>query len=84
MILCKNRNKLKHFLERRNIEVKIYYPKALNHQPAFKKFNKKRNPGRFKNSDKQAKMLLTIPVHQFINKKQQDHVINNIKKFYKV
>ena len=44
----------------------------------------KGNPGRFKNSDKQAKMLLTIPVHQFINKKQQDHVINNIKKFYKV
>ena len=83
MVLCKNRNKLKAFLEKKNIEVKIHYPKALNNQPAFKKFNQKRNYGKFKNSDKQAKMLLTIPVHQFIKKKQQDYLINNLKKFYK-
>ena len=82
MVLCKKRDKLKKFLERKKIEVKIHYPKALNHQPAFKKYNKKRNKGRFVNSDKQAKMLLTIPVHQFIKKKHQDYVINNIKKFY--
>ena len=84
MILCKNRNMLKKFLERKKIEVKIHYPKALNNQPAFKKFNLKRNPGSFYNSDKQAKMLLTIPVHQFINRKQQDFLIKSIKEFYKV
>lgn len=84
MVLCKSRDKLKSFLEKKNIEVKIHYPKGLNQQPAFKKFNKKRNNGKFENSDRQAKMLLTIPVHQFIKKKQQDYLINNLKKFYKI
>ena len=83
MVLCKSRDKLKSFLEKRNIEVKIHYPKGLNHQPAFKKFNQKRNYGKFKNSDRQAKMLLTIPVHQFVKKEQQDYLIQNLKKFYK-
>ncbi len=84
MILCKNRNKLKKFLEKKKIEVKIHYPKALNNQPAFKKFNLQRNKGKFINSDNQSKMLLTIPVHQFINKKQQDYFINCLKEFYKI
>ncbi|MBD1173038.1 DegT/DnrJ/EryC1/StrS family aminotransferase [Pelagibacterales bacterium SAG-MED03] len=84
MVLCKNRDKLKKFLEKNKIEVKIHYPKGLNNQPAFKKFNLKRNIKNFKVSDRQAKMLLTIPVHQFINKKQQDYVIDNLSKFYKV
>ncbi len=82
MVLCKKRNKLKKFLENKRIEVKIHYPKALNHQPAFRKFNLKRNNGKFKNSDYQAKNLLTIPVHQFIKKSHQDYVIDCIKKFY--
>lgn len=83
MILCKKRDKLKKFLEKNKIEVKIHYPKALNKQPAFKKFNSKRNNYYFKNSDYQSKNLLTIPVHQFISKSKQDYVINIIKKFYK-
>jgi dTDP-4-amino-4,6-dideoxygalactose transaminase len=82
MVLCKKRDKLKKFLEKKNIEVKIHYPKGLNKQPAFIKFNLKRNQNEFLNSDKQAKMLLTLPVHQFINKKQQDYLINCIKEFY--
>ena len=71
-------------VEKKNIEVKIHYPKGLNQQPAFKKFNKKRNYGKFKISDNQARTLLTIPVHQFINRKQQDYLIKNLKKFYKI
>ena len=82
MILCKKRDKLKKFLEKNKIEVKIHYPKALNKQPAFKKFNSKRNNYSYKNSDFQSKNLLTIPVHQFINKSHQDYIINCIKKFY--
>ncbi len=82
MILCKNRNKLKDYLEKRKIEVKIHYPKALNNQPAYKKFNIKRNNDRFINSDKQSKELLTLPVHQFINRKQQNYLIKCINNFY--
>ncbi len=82
MVLCKDRDKLKSFLEKKSIEVKIHYPKGLNQQTAFKKFNRRRNKGNYVTSDKQAKSLLTIPVHQFINKKQQNYLINNLKKFY--
>ena len=71
-------------MKKKNIEVKIHYPKALNNQPAFKKFNSKRNNNNFMISDRQSKMLLTIPVHQFINKKQQDYIIDNLNKFYKI
>ena len=83
MVLCKKRDELKKFLEKKKIEVKIHYPKGLNKQPAYKKYNLKRNKDKFKNSDTQAKMLLTLPVHQFINKNQQDYLINCIEKFYK-
>ena len=65
-----------------NIEVKIHYPKALNNQPAFRKKNYKRNRFNFKNSDKQSKMLLTLPVHQFISRRQQDFLIKKMKQFY--
>ena len=82
MILCKRRNQLKKFLEKSNIEVKIHYPKALNNQPAFRKKNYKRNRFNFKNSDKQSKMLLTLPVHQFISRRQQDFLIKKMKQFY--
>lgn len=82
MVLCKNRNKLKKYLEKNKIEVKIHYPKTLSQQPAFIKFNKKRNNKIFKNADRQAKMLLTIPVHQFLSKEQLQYVIKKIKKFY--
>ena len=82
MVLCKDRDRLKSFLEKKKIEVKIHYPKGLNQQPAFKKFNRKRNKGNYVTSEKQAKSLLTIPVHQFINKKQQNYLISNLKKFY--
>ena len=81
MILCKKRNQLKSFLEKNKIEVKIHYPRALNKQPAFKK-NLKRNKLNFKISDAQSRMLLTLPVHQFITKKQQDFLIKKIKEFY--
>ncbi len=83
MVLCRDRNKLKKYLEKNKIEVKIHYPKALNNQPAFKKFNSKRNKHKFKNSDYQAKTLLTLPVHQFISRKQQDYLIQCMYKFYK-
>ena len=70
-------------MKKKKIEVKIHYPKALNNQPAFKKFNLKRNNERFINSDKQSKELLTLPVHQFISRKQQNYLIECINNFYK-
>jgi aminotransferase EvaB len=79
MILCKNRNKLKRYLEEKKIEAKIHYPKPLHIQKASKKINIKIS---LKNAERQSRELLTLPVHQFLNKKHLDHMINTMSNFY--
>lgn len=81
MGLFKDRDKLKKFMEDREIEVKIHYPIPLHKQKAAKNnciFNLKT----LSNSEYQAKHLLTIPVHQFLSEKQMRHVVKVIEKFY--
>ena len=80
MILCQNRDKLKKYLEKLNIEVKIHYDKPLHLQKASRIFGYKR--GVFPNAEKQSKQLLTIPIHQFLKRKQLDFIFNSIKNFY--
>ena len=39
--------------------------------------------GDFPEAENQSKDLLTLPVHQYLSKKQLNFTINTIKKFYK-
>ena len=80
MILCENRNKLLNFLNRNNIEAKIHYPIPLHLQKASKKYGYKK--GDFPLAEMQAKKLITLPVHQFLKKKQLNFMIKKIKEFY--
>ena len=80
MILCKKRNKLKDYLQERGIETKIHYPKPLHLQKAAKKFKYKK--GNFPVSEYQSKNLLTLPVHQYLNKNHILYIIKKIKEFY--
>jgi len=81
MARFKFRDKLKSFLKKKNIETKIHYPVPLHlHKPSIKMGYKK---GNFPNSELQAKELLTIPVHQFLKKKQLKYIIKSINDFYK-
>lgn len=82
MILCEERDSLKKYLENKGIEPKIHYPLPLNLQKAFKDKDKKYNQTNFVIAEKQAKKLLTLPVHQFINKRQIEYTVKCIKKFY--
>ena len=82
MITCKYRDKLKKFLEKNKIEVKIHYPKPLHLQkPAIKMGYKK---GDFPIAELQARTLLTLPVHQFLTKNQLKFMVSKIKEFYSV
>jgi dTDP-3-amino-2,3,6-trideoxy-4-keto-D-glucose/dTDP-3-amino-3,4,6-trideoxy-alpha-D-glucose/dTDP-2,6-dideoxy-D-kanosamine transaminase len=81
MILCRKRDKLEKFLIKNGVEVKIHYPIPLHLQKASRIFKYKK--GDFPVSEYQAKHLLTIPVHQFINREQIHYIINKIKEFYK-
>jgi len=82
MILAKDRDKLIYFLNDKLIEAKIHYPIPLHLQKASKIYGYRE--GDYPVSERQAKLLLTLPIHQFINKKQIDYMYQNIKAFYKI
>ena len=63
------------------IETKVHYPTPLHLQKPGKKLGYRN--GSLPISEKQSKELLTLPVHQYLNKDQINYVIKTIKKFYK-
>lgn len=77
---CEKRNELNSFLRKNKIDSKIHYPKPLHLHEAAKKFKYKK--GQFPNAEKLSKKVISIPVHEFITKKQLDFMINKIQKFY--
>jgi dTDP-4-amino-4,6-dideoxygalactose transaminase len=78
---CKNRDSLDVYLRKNKIDSKVHYPKPLHLHHAAKKFNYQN--GQFEIAEKLANRVISIPVHEFIKKKELDYMISKIKKFYK-
>ena len=78
---CEKRNKLNNFLRKNKIDSKIHYPKPLHLHDAAKKY--KYRKGQFINAEKLSKKVISIPVHEFLNKKELNFIISKIKEFYK-
>ena len=76
----KKRDKLIKFLNKKNIECKIHYPIPLHLQDAAKKLKYKK--GSMPKAEYQARNLMTIPVHQFLNKSHMSYIAKQIKIFY--
>jgi dTDP-4-amino-4,6-dideoxygalactose transaminase len=81
MVLAKRRDKLLSYLQKKGIEAKVHYPLPLNKQKAFKIYNITQKD--FLTANKQAKELITLPVHQYLNERQLNFMIKCIKEFYK-
>ena len=81
MCLAQNRDKLLKYLIKNKIEAKIHYPIPLNKQNAVK--NLKLNQENFKIANEQAKKIITLPIHQYLSKKQISYIAQKIKDFYK-
>jgi dTDP-4-amino-4,6-dideoxygalactose transaminase len=81
MILAKKRDKLLSYLQKKGIEAKVHYPLPLNKQKAFKIYSLSQKD--FLTANKQAKELITLPVHQYLNERQLNFMIKCIKEFYK-
>jgi len=81
MVLAKKRDKLISYLNKKKIEAKIHYPIPLNKQRASKIYNYKQKD--FLIANKQARELVTLPVHQYLSNKQLNYMIKCIKDFYK-
>ncbi|MFA6924361.1 MAG: DegT/DnrJ/EryC1/StrS family aminotransferase [Bacteroidales bacterium] len=79
-IRAEKRDELKNFLLQNKVEVAIHYPTALPLLPAYKHFN-------FISSDfpvasGYTKKILSLPMFPELSKKQIEHVVSLIKKFY--
>ena len=76
-ILVKNRNKLKNFLQEKNIETKIKHPILMPNQIVFKKMKKYK----IKTSEKICKHSLSLPLHKYLSESEQEYIISLIKNF---
>ena len=76
----KKRDQLKLYLIKNGIEAKIHYPVPLHLQKPSKKIGYK--TGDFPVAERQAKTLLTLPIHQYLNEKHLNYMFKKIEKFY--
>ena len=80
MISCQRRDDLKQFLIENGVDAKVHYPIPMHMQPAAKYLGYAE--GDFPIAEQFSKNALSLPVHEFISKKQLDFVVEIIKNFY--
>lgn len=76
----KYRNNLIMHLRKKGIDAKIHYPIPMHLQPAAKNYNYKK--GDFPNTERIASTTVSLPVHEFLSKKDLNKMIKYIKDFY--
>ena len=81
VIRVKERDKLRKFLKKNQIETMIHYPYMLDELKVFKKHSIKRS--KLINSKNLGKKILSLPISEDHKKRDILQVINIIKKFYK-
>jgi len=80
VVKVNKRDKLKKYLEKNGIATSIHYPKPIHLQPAAKKLGYK--IGDFPITEIQSKRILTLPINQYLSKKEIYYICNKINKFY--
>ncbi len=80
-INVKKRDQLMKYLIKNNVDAKIHYPVPMHLQPAAKFLKYKK--GDFPVAENLCKTTLSLPVHEFISKKDVDKMIKLINAFYK-
>jgi dTDP-3-amino-2,3,6-trideoxy-4-keto-D-glucose/dTDP-3-amino-3,4,6-trideoxy-alpha-D-glucose/dTDP-2,6-dideoxy-D-kanosamine transaminase len=80
MVLCEDRDELLKYLQEKRVDAKIHYPIPLHLQEAADDLGYKE--GSFPITESQAKKVITLPVHQFLDEDQLGYMVNCIKDFY--
>ena len=78
--MYEDRDRLQKFLVERDVDAKVHYPIPMHLQPAAKFLGHK--PGDFPKAEAAARKTLSLPVHEFVTREQQDRVISLIREFY--
>lgn len=80
VIRAKHRGELQKFLISNGVDAKVHYPIPMHLQPAAKFLGCQR--GDFPVCEEVCDSVLSLPVHEFITRSDQDKVIELIHKFY--
>lgn len=79
-VRLKDREKLRKYLSKKGIATGIYYPLPLHLQPAYKYLGYKK--GDFKETEKMADEILSLPIYPELSKKDQVFIVKTIRNFY--
>lgn len=80
IIQAEKRDALQHYLSKRGIETKVHYPISIHLQAAAQYLGYK--PGDFPMAEKQARLILSLPVYPELTQEQRAYVVRTIKDFY--
>lgn len=80
VIQAEKRDELQEYLSKEGIETKIHYPIPIHLQKCAEGLGYRE--GDFPVTEKQSKMILSLPIHQYLSQKQLDLVVKAIRKFY--
>ena len=80
-ILCNSRDELQGYLISKGIDAKVHYPIPMHLQPAAAGFGYQ--VGDFPVAENICSTTLSLPVHEFVTKEDQDYIVKSIKAFYK-
>ena len=83
VIQADDRDKLKNYLEKKGISTKIHYPYLIFEQEAYKNIFKNIDLKKFPISRNLNKRILTLPINQYMTKKEIKKICSEIKNFYK-
>ncbi len=81
VIKAEKREELQQFLVENGIDAKVHYPIPMHLQPASASYGYKR--GDFPVAEKTCDSVISLPVHEFITRQQQEQVVEKIKEFYR-
>lgn len=76
-ITCENRDELMAFLKEAGIPCGAYYPRPVNTQTAYAKWNTRSVPV----CERLSKTVLSIPMHPYLEKDEQSYIIEKMNEF---
>ena len=77
---AKDRNALNRYLRVNGIDSKVHYPIPLHLHKSAKIYDYKK--GQFPNAEFLSSHVLSLPIHEFVTKKNLDFIIKKIREFY--
>ena len=80
VIQCEKRDALQRYLMAHGIETAIHYPIPIHLQPAASNFGYSK--GDFPVTEAQSEQILTLPIHQYLEKNDIKYICEFINKFF--